>query len=275
MESDSEKHLAHALALHGFTGCGNDFDGLRHFFPDIFFDTPDLHGDDVSESFPALLERLAKRFHSLPESHPRILLGYSMGGRIALHLALLLSRRNAFRPSDRLVLISASPGLKTESERAARREDDAALAEKILAAPSAEAFYAFWQTVPIISSQRRIPEPWKSRITSKRAAANKGNWAKSLATLGTGTLPSLWNELEKISCETLLICGENDKKFSRIAEQMHERLPRSRLVKIPSCGHAPHLESPASFPLRNVLRQGNTERREQAQDTQRDFNDKT
>lgn len=247
MQTRSGKYDAYTFALHGFTGCGSDFDCLRHFFPDTFWDTPDLHGSNAPENFSALLAQLAERFNTIPETLPRTLLGYSMGGRIALHLALLLSEKKAFRKNDRLVLISASPGLAGEDERTARRKHDAALAEKILASPSAGAFYAFWQTLPIIASQSRIPEPWKSRILTQRSTADKSAWAKSLATLGTGTLPSLWGKLGAIACETILICGENDEKFSRIAEKMHEHLPHSRLIKIPDCGHAPHMESPERF----------------------------
>ena len=243
----TENSRASVLALHGFTGCGNDFDCMRHTFPDVFFDAPDLHGTNIPEDFPQLLTRLESCFERLPEAQPRILLGYSMGGRIALHLALRLAQDGRFRQGDRLILISASPGLKSEEERAARRAHDTALSRKILAAPDASAFYAFWRTVPIIASQANIPEPWNSRILKSRAAADKTRWARSLETLGTGVLPSLWNKLGEINVETLLVCGENDAKFSQIAEAMNTLLPHSRLVKIPDCGHSPQLENPAAF----------------------------
>lgn len=247
MKNTSEKHNASVLALHGFTGCGNDFDVLRHFFPNTFFDCPDLHGNDANTNFRQLLEALSMRFKNLPATPQRILLGYSMGGRIALHLALKLSRENAFRESDRLVLISASPGLQTEAERAERRERDAILAKKILDAPDAGAFYAFWQNVPIIATQKNISEPWKSRILRNRGNAEKTAWANSLATLGTGTLPPLWDNLAEVACDTVFVYGENDSKFSQIAAAMNLRLPRSRLIGIPDCGHAPHLENPEAF----------------------------
>ena len=243
----AENSRVSVLALHGFTGCGNDFDCMRHTFPDVFFDAPDLHAADIPEDFPKLLALLESRFERLPEANPRVLLGYSMGGRIALHLALRLARNGRFRQGDRLILISASPGLKREEERAARRAHDTALSRKIFAAPDAAAFYAFWRTVPIIASQANIPEPWNSRILESRAAADKARWARSLETLGTGTLPSLWHELSEIKVETLLVCGENDTKFSQIAEAMNARLPHSCLVKIPGCGHTPQLENPAAF----------------------------
>lgn len=244
---NAEHIQASVLALHGFTGCGKDFDCMRHAFPDVYFDTPDLHAADIPEDFPGLLTLLEDRFEQLSKTQPRILLGYSMGGRIALHLALRLARNGRFRKGDRLILISASPGLKSEEERKSRREHDAALARKILAAPDAAAFYAFWRTVPIIASQANIPEPWNNRILENRAAADKTHWARSLETLGTGALPPLWDELGEINVETLLVCGENDAKFTQIAETMHAALPHSRLVKIPGCGHTPQLEDPDAF----------------------------
>lgn len=235
------------LALHGFTGCGADFDCLREGLPRTHWDTPDLHASETPEAFPELLAMLIRRFEHLPAQLPRILLGYSMGGRIALHVAQALLRENRWRPQDKLVLISASPGLKTDAERHARRERDAALAAKILAAPSAEAFYAFWQTVPLIATQKTMPEPWRSRLLESRKNADKTHWAQSLKHFGTGTLSSLWDGLCNFNADTMLIFGENDAKFSAIARSMHAELPHSQLYAIPRCGHAPHLEAPTEF----------------------------
>lgn len=233
------------LALHGFTGCGRDFDALRSLREPAFFAAPDLHSPDVPENFPELCEFLSARFENLPFSPnaARVLLGYSMGGRLALHVALALSRQNRLRERDRLVLISASPGIADKSERAARRERDAALAAKIRALSSAAAFYETWRKNPIIAAQNRVPEPWSSRLLRSRAAADKSRWARSLEKIGTGALPPLWENLGEIACETVLVCGAEDEKFSKIADEMQARMPRSRVVRIANCGHAPHLEA--------------------------------
>lgn len=236
---------AAVLALHGFTGCGGDFDALRLRFPDAFFDAPDLHSADVPADFRGLVAALVARFALLPApaGAPRVLLGYSMGGRVALHVALEISRRKRWRAGDRLVLISASPGIADAAERAARRERDAALAAKILAAPSAAAFYETWRRTPLIATQDRMPEPRRSRLLRARAAADKTLWARALAELGTGALPPLWENLGEIDVETVLVCGAEDAKFSAVADAMRARLPRSRVVRVPACGHAPHLEA--------------------------------
>lgn len=243
MQPTSPYFKKSVLALHGFTGCGSDFARLRESFPQSIWDTPDLHVSDVPKTFSDLLENLESRFEKTAPALPRILLGYSMGGRIALHLAFRLLQKKRFRPQDRLVLISASPGLKTEAERAERRKRDAELAKKILSASSAEKFYEFWQNIPLIVPQENMPEPWRSRLLESRKYADKTLWAQSLENWGTGTLPSLWENLRYLSTNTILICGENDEKFSRIAAEMHALLPNSRVLQIPGAGHAPHLEN--------------------------------
>lgn len=236
---------AAVLALHGFTGCGGDFDALRLHFPDTFFDAPDLHSADFPEDFRRLVVALVARFENLParKDARRVLLGYSMGGRVALHVALEISRRKLWRACDRLVLISASPGIADAEERAMRRERDAALAEEILAASSAAAFYETWRRAPLIATQDRMSEPWRSRLSRSRASADKSFWARALTKIGTGSLPPLWENLSEIDVETVLVCGTEDAKFSGIAAAMRLRLPRSRIVRVPGCGHAPHLEA--------------------------------
>ena len=68
-------------------------------------------------------------------------------------------------------------------------------------------------------------------------------WARALAEIGTGALPPLWENLGEIDVETVLVCGAEDEKFSAVADAMRARLPRSRVVRVPACGHAPHLEA--------------------------------
>ena len=79
--------------------------------------------------------------------------------------------------------------------------------------------------------------------TRARAAADKTLWARALAEIGTGALPPLWENLGEIDVETVLVCGAEDAKFSAVADAMRARLPRSRVVRVPACGHAPHLEA--------------------------------
>lgn len=229
------------LALHGFTGSGSDFDFPKSYFPENYrWDTPDLPPLGLDE----LCAFLRSRWEKLPATRPRILLGYSMGGRIALHLAYRLN----WRPEDKLVLVSASPGIDDAREREARRLADEALAERIETTASAEKFYAEWLKTPIIATQQRLPEPWKARVLAQRAGADRRIWAEHLRILGTGTLPSLWPKLSAIPApETRLVVGAEDLKFLRIAEAMQKIMPCCSCAVIPDSGHAPHWENAQAF----------------------------
>lgn len=231
------------FALHGFTGTGADFDCARNFFSEkIRTDAPELPPFALPEMLAFLRERVEK--FRAGTCAPLTLLGYSMGGRIALHLALAFP----WQKNDRLVLVSASPGIADARERELRREADEALAQKIDAAESAEKFYAEWRKNPLIATQARQPSPWKERLIANRAAADKSVWAEHLRKLGTGTLPPLHARLGEIAApETLLVVGEEDKKFCRITEEMCAAIPRSRVIVVPASGHSPHLENPAAF----------------------------
>lgn len=240
--SVSTKSLSGAsiLALHGFTGAGEDFEYLKnHYAKNCFWDAPDLPPFPLS----ALCKFLRERWEKLAGT-PRILLGYSMGGRIALHLA----REISWTPLDLLVLISASPGISDAQARAARRASDEVLAKKIETLASAEIFYAEWKKHPLIATQRRLPSPWRERLSARRAAADWRVWAAHLRLLGTGTLPPLWENLHEISApKVTLVVGEEDAKFCAIAEKMRMKLPRSRVVVVPASGHSPHLENAEFF----------------------------
>jgi 2-succinyl-6-hydroxy-2,4-cyclohexadiene-1-carboxylate synthase len=159
------------------------------------------------------------------------LCGYSMGGRIALHVALALSER-----VERLVLIGASPGIADPKERMERREADDRLADEIEHSTIQE-FADRWGANPVLAGQ---PE-W---IRADRLRSAPAGLARALRGLGTGALPSLWDRLGELRMPVVLVVGEHDEKFRAIAEQMASALPRSDVVVVPGVGHAVHLEAP-------------------------------
>lgn len=231
------------LALHGFTGDGADFEYLKnHYAENAHWETPNL----PALPLPELCEILRPCWEKLA-GMPRVLLGYSMGGRIALHLAEKIS----WNANDALVLISASPGLADEREREARIAADEISAKKIENSASAKKFYEEWQKQPLIATQRRLPSPWRERLLARRTDADRYIWSAHLRLLGTGALPSLWDRLvENPAPEITFVVGEEDLKFRNIAGQMQAKLPRSRIIVVPESGHSPHLENPQELAKR-------------------------
>jgi len=166
------------------------------------------------------------------------LVGYSMGGRIALHVAVARPHR-----VRRLVLESASPGLAGEDARVARRAADSSLAERI-EDEGVAAFVSYWTSLPLFDSQRALPENVKERLRRLRLENKPGGLAAALRGLGTGTLPDLWSHLNGLVCPVLLITGALDTKFVLIARDVAVLLPDVRLVEASGVGHSVHLEAP-------------------------------
>lgn len=160
-----------------------------------------------------------------------IVVGYSMGARVALHAAI--------QPGctfGGLVLIGAHPGIESIDEREARRQQDHRLATR-LEGIGLEKFIGEWLEQPMFESIRHLGHA--DRLTNSVTGL-----AQSLRLMGTGTQRILDDQLPEIRCPTLLMAGQRDIKFRQLAERMAARMTNSRLVTIPDAGHACHLEQP-------------------------------
>ena len=169
---------------------------------------------------------------------PADLVGYSMGGRLALQYTARFP--NHVR---RLVLESASPGLEGAGERAARREGDEALAARIEDRGIPD-FVSEWEAMPLFESQFRMEPALLARQRDIRLDNDARGLAGALRGLGTGVLPSLWPALPEVASPTLILVGELDEKFLAIGERMAELLPAAELVVVPDSGHCVHFERP-------------------------------
>ncbi|WP_462411227.1 2-succinyl-6-hydroxy-2,4-cyclohexadiene-1-carboxylate synthase [Neobacillus sp. Marseille-QA0830] len=169
------------------------------------------------------------------------LIGYSMGGRLALTFAILYPER-----TGKLVLESASPGLKTEEDRELRRNNDAGLA-KLIMEQGIEAFVNYWEKTPLFHSMEQLPVETKLKIREQRLRNSAEGLSHSLLGMGTGSQPSWWNQLQDMTCEVLLLTGEKDVKFCRIAEQMLKELKNGKWITIEQAGHAIHVEEAEIF----------------------------
>lgn len=224
------------LLLHGFTHTGASWapvaDALGKRYRAI---TPDIRGHgDASHRRPVELEAVLNDLER-PGSDRLTLAGYSMGGRLALHLALASPER-----IERLVLIGASPGIKDDPERRARREADQRLAGEI-ARLSIEEFARRWAQMPVLAG---LPAPVAERIHRDRLRNVPDGLARALRGLGPGALPSLWERLGELSMPVALVVGERDHKFQAIASAMASSMPESEVIVVPGVGHAAHLEAP-------------------------------
>ena len=168
------------------------------------------------------------------------LAGYSMGGRLALFLALRSPER--FKS---VMLESASPGLASEDERAVRLKRDEDLAGRI-ETNGIEWFVDTWEQLPLWESQS---EQLKAAQRPQRLRNRARGLANSLRGMGSGVQPNLWRELPNLAVPTLLLVGEQDDKFRLINQEMAVMIPRSKLAVIPSAGHNTHLENPQAFYL--------------------------
>jgi 2-succinyl-6-hydroxy-2,4-cyclohexadiene-1-carboxylate synthase len=166
---------------------------------------------------------------------PFALVGYSMGGRIALHVALSLPGR-----VQRLILIGASPGLADTAERQARRAEDERLALEIERS-SIEDFARRWAGSQVLAGQ--APDV-AARAHTDRLRSKPDGLASALRGLGAGALPPVWQRLGELRMPITLIVGERDPKFAALARRMTERIPASSLRVVPGAGHAVHLEAP-------------------------------
>lgn len=163
--------------------------------------------------------------------------GYSLGGRIALHAALGYPHL-----VERLVLISATAGLDHEADRLERIRSDETLAEH-LESIGLEEFIDEWLDNPLFSGLQPA-----AAHRDERLANTVSGLASSLRCAGTGTQEPLWPRLGEITIPVLVVAGANDMKFSALARRLVECTgPNATLAIIPDAGHTAHLERPAEF----------------------------
>jgi 2-succinyl-6-hydroxy-2,4-cyclohexadiene-1-carboxylate synthase len=224
------------VLLHGFTHTGASWDPVVAALGERYRAlAPDIRGHGASSALePVTLAAVLRDLTGL--APPQFtLVGYSMGGRIALHAALAFGAR-----IERLVLLGASPGLADPEERKARRADDEQLAGEIERS-SIDAFAERWAQTPVLAGQ---PPEVLAAVHADRLRNHPAGLARALRGLGTGALSSLWDRLGAVGMPVTLVVGERDEKFRAIATQMISALPDAELIVVPGAGHAVHLEAP-------------------------------
>lgn len=213
--------------LHGFLGTGADWDEvIKHLKSRFFCIAVALpgHGSSFSADFPGALTQTLRDYGV----HKAALVGYSMGGRLALDAA-------SKHPSlfTQVIALSAHPGLRNEQEKKRRAEDELKW-ERLLKTLSIEQFLEIWYAQPLFASLKKR-EPLFSEIIERRCQHNPQALAAAMR------LFSPVHQHINIPESALFLCGEDDLKYR---ELYHTLLPKIRTRMLAGCGHALHLEDP-------------------------------
>lgn len=237
------------LLLHGFTQDRHAWDwtreGLRAVGPTVAVDLIG-HGQSPkpAELAPYRMEACVEQLCGVLDALkvPRAwVVGYSMGGRAALHLAV-----NAPERVGGLVLVSTTAGFPDPAQRAERIAADNALAERI-PGWGIEAFVDYWLELPLFESLQRLPGHQLYALRKQRLRNDPAGLANSLRGMGSGAMLPVWSHLRDLALPALVIAGELDERFAALARSMAAALPEAHLSILPDAGHAVPLEAPQRF----------------------------
>ncbi len=239
------------VLLHGFTGTSHTWDALaERMTKEHFLIMPDLPGHGRSgiqsvgmdlDATSAAVAEILDRILEGGAQRKVALLGYSLGGRVALNFALKYQERLSC-----LVLESTSPGIQDRAEREARRKKDDALADDI-ERHGIEWFVEYWENTPLFAGQRNLHASVFDKVRRERLSNKAAGLAASLRYAGAGRMVPLWDKLQDIEIPVLLIVGDGDEKYRRIGEAMKLRTPDCSLVLVKESGHCIHIERPVEF----------------------------
>ena len=245
-EVSGDRRSPAVLFLHGFMGSSADWREVMAEPGDRFCIAVDLPGHGTSLGLPpdtytigGATRAVIRTLDGIEVIRP-VVAGYSMGGRLALYLALRYPERCAG-----LFLESASPGLESARERAARRAADESKAKRLVS-KDFEAFLRHWYGQPLFAPLAQ-DEDLLYRTIEARRRNDPGELARSLRGMGTGSQPSLWGELAGLGVPALAIAGEFDEKYVRVSSRMTSINPRLGSAVVPGAGHTVHAETPAAY----------------------------
>ncbi|MBL8681846.1 MAG: alpha/beta fold hydrolase [Myxococcales bacterium] len=228
--------------LHGFLGDETALDGVTSRIASRFarverWVLPGHKREPWSASwtFDAVVDRLIERCSAV---EPGVIVGYSMGARIAL--AMILRAPERFSCA---ALVGVDPGIDDAPTREARLRWERAMADELLR-DGTQAFAARWSELEIFASQRSLPGPVREALSLRRSQHDPEGIAWAMRALGTGSMPSRWGALAGLAVPTVVVTGELDKKFTAISATMAERSPRVARCVVEGVGHDVTLEAP-------------------------------
>jgi len=232
-----------ALAVHGFLGRGTDWDefAAATALPDLELDAPDLpghgpHPRPVPPHFAAWVQWICDRLQMA--TAPVHLLGYSLGGRLALAVALAEARTGKVAS---LTVLGATPGLTTPAERRERARVDRDRAQELVH-HGLEPFLDNWYRQPLFAPAcERLGLP---ALISTRRTGDATALAQALVAAGTGAMPNLRPGLPWLRVPVLVLAGALDTKFCALGQEIAGAAPRGQMLTVDGAGHALLLEAP-------------------------------
>ena len=213
------------LFIPGFMQRGDAWRPVAELLPERYPSTMLDHGEHSFEG----------RLREIEGSGASVLVGYSLGGRLALRAAL--RSPESYRA---LVLVGTTAGIEEGPLRVARAEADEKLASWIEAMPM-EDIVGLWERQPLFADQ---PDALVEAQRPGRLSQDPRSLALLLRTAGQGTLEPVWHELRSLELPLLAIAGARDDGYSRAAKRIASAAPNGRAAIVENAGHAPHLQRP-------------------------------
>ena len=238
MRHDAVTPAARFVLAHGFTQTARSWSTIEPLLAEripgaelVAIDLPG-HGDST---VPADADLWTAADHLVRAGGVATYVGYSMGGRVALHAAMA-------RPDEvrALVLIGATAGIDTADERAARRAADERLAEHVQQV-GVGTFIDEWLRNALFAGLTDATAQRDDRLRN-----TPGGLAASLRSTGSGTQEPLWERLGEVTCPVLVLVGEHDEKFTTLGRRLCAGLPDATMTVIADAGHSVHLEQPVA-----------------------------
>lgn len=233
------------LFLHGFLGSADEWRPIVRALGEGDAICLDLPGHGASDGCDRALYSFGGTVTMIDAAVDRLggdvdLIGYSMGGRIALHYAF--SRQDRVRS---LVLESASPGIEDETERRERIAVDRTRSEQLLHL-GLDSFMRGWYRQPLFESLVQRPD-LLADVLDRRGRASAEAVARALEAFSPGRQPSLWPRLAELAPRVTFVAGALDEKYVRIGHEVIRKVPDADLRVVPGAGHNVHLEQPQRF----------------------------
>ncbi len=238
---------APVTACHGFALAGPSWwevvaaagGGWRWLLPDLRGHGATAVPPEAPHGLAAIADDLIALWDALgiARSH---LVGYSMGGRAALTLAVRAPAR-----LRSLTIVSAHAGLADDQRPARRAADDHWRA--ILLERGTDRFAGEWERLPLVSGIARRSDRVQARLGRIRRRNRAAGLAASLRDAGAGAMAPVWEQLAAVACPALIIAGADDPRYRAHAERLAAVLPRAELAILPRCGHAVPAERPMAL----------------------------